>query len=472
MTEGKDGAPQAKRKSRANGRGRADLMPAPTSPMAVGRKLAAGYQSDDYQTLRTWRGEWMTWRGAHWAEIEKEQIKSWTYRQLEHARYKDTEGHEKGWSPTRGKILNVLDSLAAITHQSQETDPPTWTDGHPPWDRGTVVACANGLLHVGTRHRYPLNPRWFNLVSVPFDYDGEAPDPVHWLTFLKTVWPDDDQSIEALQEWFGYVVSGRTDLQKILLMIGPTRSGKGTIARVISALMGRGNVAGPTLSSLGASFGLQPLLGKPLAIVSDARLAPQDSRTVVERLLSISGEDMLSVPRKYKDDWTGKIPSRFMILSNELPTFGDASAAIAHRFVILQMAQSFLGREDRDLYGRLLPELPGILNWALAGLDRLDQRGMLTRPQSSEDAANVLQDLASPISAFIRERCILGAGLEISVDALFALWQSWCELNNHHASNSAAFGRNLRASAPSVRVTQPRTEDGRERRYAGIGRAV
>jgi putative DNA primase/helicase len=81
-------------------------------------------------------------------------------------------------------------------------------------------------------------------VSVPFDYDPNAPTPERWLTFLKELWPDDADSIKALQEFFGYVISGRTDLQKMLLLVGPTRSGKGTIARILTALIGRGNAAG------------------------------------------------------------------------------------------------------------------------------------------------------------------------------------------------------------------------------------
>jgi hypothetical protein len=101
----------------------------------------------------------------------------------------------------------------------------------------------------------------------------------------------------------------------------PTRSGKGTIARMLAELVGRGHVAGPTLASLGTNFGLSPLLGKPLAIVSDARLGNTPADAVVERLLSITGEDMLTVDRKFKEPWSGKLSTRFVILSNELPKF-------------------------------------------------------------------------------------------------------------------------------------------------------
>ena len=61
-------------------------------------------------------------------------------------------------------------------------------------------------------------------------------------------------------------------------MVGPTRGGKGAIARVLGALVGRENVAGPTLSSLGGDFGLAPLIGKPLAVISDARLNGRNSQ--------------------------------------------------------------------------------------------------------------------------------------------------------------------------------------------------
>jgi putative DNA primase/helicase len=55
---------------------------------------------------------------------------------------------------------------------------------------------------------------------------------------------------------------------------------------------------------------------------------------VVERLLSITGEDTLTIDRKYREPWTGRLPTRFMILTNELPRFSDSSGALASRFVV------------------------------------------------------------------------------------------------------------------------------------------
>ena len=51
--------------------------------------------------------------------------------------------------------------------------------------------------------------------------------------FPRGLWPNEPEAIEVLAEWFGYVVSGRLNLHKILLMVGPTRGGKGVIARIL-----------------------------------------------------------------------------------------------------------------------------------------------------------------------------------------------------------------------------------------------
>jgi putative DNA primase/helicase len=374
------------------------------------------------------------------------------------------------WDPNKKKVADVLETMAAVGHISADIDPPSWIDLHSAAETqaAQMVSCINGLLDLSTRTVHDHTPALFNVVSVPFAYQSDADRPAVWLEFLVSVWPDDADSVALLQEHVGYLLSGRTDMQKMLLLIGPTRSGKGTIARMLTELIGRGHVAGPTLASLGTNFGLSPLLGKPLAIISDARLGDTPSHTVVERLLSITGEDMLTVDRKFRDPWSGKLPTRFVILSNELPKFKDSSGAIANRLLILQMTNSFLGREDRTLDARLRAELPGILSWALEGLDRLNLNGRFTVPGSSEDAANLMMDLASPVSAFVRDCCARGPGESVLADRLYDAWKQWAEDNGHHAGAKSTFGRNLRAVVPELKMSQPRVSGGRERRYERI----
>jgi putative DNA primase/helicase len=452
------------------------ILDPPSQPMPVAREfLAEHYEhSDGYTLVRAWRGGWWSWQRAKWAEIEERAVSERAYRFTEDAYWwktkPDGEKTLEPWAPNRYKIADLLDAAKAITYLRRDVDQPEWietVDGMP--HARELVSVANGLLHIHTRALYDHDPRLFNLTAVPFGYDPDAPAPTRWLTFLDELWSDDPDSIAALQEFFGYVISGRTDMHKILLLVGPLRGGKGTIARILKDLIGKGNYAGPTLASLATNFGMAPLIGKSLAIVSDARLsARSETNQVVERLLSISGEDMLTVDIKYKEQWTGTLPTRFMIISNELPRFGDASGAIATRFVTLVLTQSWLGKENTKLTNELREELPGILSWALDGLDRLNAEEKFTDPESSVDAMVALRDLVSPVSAFVRERCTIGPH-EILVKDLYAAWKDWAEDNGHKPGSSQTFGRDLRAAQAHIRVRRPRDDEGhRDRYYVGI----
>jgi putative DNA primase/helicase len=451
------------------------LLPPPSKPMEVANVFAGECLHNNLLTLRYWRGGWWSWRITHWVEVEERVVRSILYRFTEHAFYIEGE-NLKEWAPTRRKITDLVDALIAVSVLPNDLDQPSWLDGSTD-NGGTIVSVGNGLLDIEQQRLIPHTPQFFNQTSVPFNYDANAPEPQQWLKFLATLWPKSETSraeIDVLGEWFGYVVSGRTDLHKILLMVGPTRGGKGVIARVMTALIGRKNVAGPTLNSLSGEFGLAPLIGKPLAVISDARFAGKDSSIVVERLLSISGEDTLTVNRKYRDQWTGKLPSRLHVLSNELPKLGDASTAIVVRIVLLLLANSWLGKEDHNLEPALHTELTGILNWALEGLRRLTVKNAncFTRLQSADEAITAMRDLASPVAAFVREKCEIDPNKEVLIDTLYAQYKQWAENNGHSKKSKQTFGRDLRAAAPRVSLKRPRDvvgEDNRPRFYVSIG---
>jgi putative DNA primase/helicase len=436
--------------------------------MAVARVLEQEFYIDSAgrSTLRHWRGGWWEWMRARWIEVELQTMAASAYAFTEHAVY--ASGDELvPWSPSRRKIGDLLDALAAVVHLRAGVSMPCWLDDRA-YD-GVLVSVENGLLDVRERTLLQHTPVFFNATAVPFAYIPSSPVPRRWLGFLDAIWPGDLASKAALAEWFGYIGSGRLDLQKILLLVGPTRAGKGVIARLLSELVGVENVAGPTLSSLNGDFGLAPLLGKTLAVVSDARLTGRNANVVVERLLSISGEDNLTVNRKYRQQWTGRLPTRLMICSNELPQLGDASMAIAGRFVPLLLSRSWLHREDRGLEPALQDELPGVLNWSLDGLERLSGNGRFTESPGAGEAIVALQDLASPVAAFVRDRCVRDGSHEVTVDELYLAWRGWADDNGHVRSTKQVFGRDLRAAVPGLRVIQHGPIGGdRFRVYAGI----
>jgi putative DNA primase/helicase len=454
------------------------LLPSPSDPMAVARIFVGECLHNGILTIRHWRGGWWMWRTAHWVELEDRAVRSILYRFTERGIYV-VDGEPKPWAPTRRKIVDLADALSAICILPNDIDQPTWLEGR---HSGVIVSVRNGLLDVGRRTLIPHTPHFFNQTSVPFDYDANVSAPKRWLGFLAALWPmqknlEQRAEVDVLGEWFGYIISGRTDLHKILLMVGPTRGGKGAIARALGGLIGPSNVAGPTLNSFGGEFGLAPLIGKPLAVISDARFSGKDSSIVVERLLSISGEDTLTINRKYRDQWTGKLPTRLHVLSNELPKLGDASTAIVGRIVLLLLQNSWLGREDLTLEPALQEELTGILNWALDGLHRLTitNKNVFTRVPSADEAIMVMRDLASPVGAFVREMCVTGPSEETPVDVLYAAYKRWAEENGHPRKAKHTFGRVLRAAVSSVSLKRlwydQSGESGQEHRlrlYVGI----
>jgi putative DNA primase/helicase len=113
----------------------------------------------------------------------------------------------------------------------------------------------------------------------------------------------------------------------------------------------------------------------------------------------------------------------------------------------------------------LLAELPGILNWSLRGMDRLSKRGHFTIPNSSLEAIRQLEDLASPVGAFVRDWCKVGANERENVKTLYDAWTHWCEQHGHRADSDHVFGRNLRAALPHVQARGK----GIDRFYQGVG---
>ena len=190
---------------------------------------------------------------------------------------------------------------------------------------------------------------------------------------------------------------------------------------------------------------------------------------VAERLLSISGEDLQTIDRKFREQWTGRLAVRFLILTNELPQIADASSALPSRFIILATSKSWLGREDERLTDRLLRELPGIFNWALAGLARLMTRRHFVQPESGLELAKDMAALSSPVLLFLKDIYVRDPAGEVECGSMFSAWKAWCELQNRdHPGTRQKFGAALRAAVPGLKIVQPRTGKLRERRYAGF----
>lgn len=429
------------------------------------------------RTLQYCSDAFWQWNGIQYVELKGDEIRKVIYTFLRDAKEMNGAGCLEDFNPNKHKVDQIIDALRAICYQKHHpTSGAVWLDERKNPNPRHLISFPNGLLNMedwlndSTTHLIPHTPLLLNINSLNFDFDPNAPEPKAWLHFLNALWLEDVESRQVLQEWVGYILTQDTQQHKILLIVGPPRSGKGTIGRVLRELLGHFNVVGPTLSSLGGEFGLQPLLSKMLALISDARLNGKGSNSIIiERLLSISGEDPLTINRKFLPSLTVQLPTRIMMMSNELPDMRDSSGALAKRYLVLTLKKSWLGNEDISLSSKLQTELPGILLWALRGLILLKKRGKFIQPTSSAQTIEELEAMTSPIKAFVAERCEINPRGMVAVAVLFDEWRAWCALTGHpHAGNVQSFGKNLRAAFPEIEMVRPQEGRNRERYYKEI----
>lgn len=433
-------------------------------PESEAELVLADHKCRGFNRLVFWSGSFLYWNKGKFVPIPTSEARTLLVKSL----------NKRFAGVGTSVVSNVLEQVRAASLVSAQVQTPSWLTPNS-WRTEDVIATENAIVHLPTyvsgdpNYAISSTPALFSMSALDYEFDNTKPDCPNWRAFICQLWNEDQESIDILQEWFGYCLTQDTRQQKILMMLGPKRSGKGTICRVLRSVVGNGNVCGPTLASLQTNFGLWPLLEKTVAIVSDARLSGRSDQAVItERLLAISGEDAQTIDRKNLEQVTTKLPTRFMIVSNELPRLQDSSGALTGRMIVLRLTESFYGKEDQQLSDRLMEERAGILYWAIEGWKRLRERGRFIQPESGLELVKRLNELASPIQSFVEDKCEVDDRHEIAVDDLYRGWCDWCEEVGREPTLKQTFGRDLSALLPRLGLRQVRIGAHRERRYEGI----
>jgi P4 family phage/plasmid primase-like protien len=406
-------------------------------------RRARQFRAQKRPNLRHWRGDFYDWVATScYQRIEQDAIKSQIWKYLDQALVRNDKGVIRSFYPNTNAVNETLAALEAIAQLDDGRDAPFWIDGGI---AGELIAFPNGLLELTGNNLHKPNSDFFTLGALSFNYQPKRGDPTAWLKFLDQVFDKEGNQVEAqaqikaLQEIFGYLLTSDISQEKCFMLLGPPRSGKGTMARMMGTLLASTTIAGPTLSDFGTEFGLETLIGKQLAIIDDLRIGRRDQNLMVENVLKITGRGLFSINRKYKLAWNGALPIKLVIISNEMPQLGDDSPALSGRFIILTTRRSFLGHEDPDLFEtKLRPELVDVFHWALDGLRRLRANRRFTEPQASEDARNQMANLGSLVMAFISERCEYKDDY-VNKTTLYNAYKEYASENDMPADTKAKF---------------------------------
>jgi len=378
--------------------------------------------------------------------------------------------------PTTSKwVRDVLFCLPRSCPIATEEGWLTETD-KPPLDH--LLSFKNGILDVeeyletGNTKLYPSSPDLFVLGSYPYAFDPNAECPDFEKFLLDTQLGNVDMA-KLLQHWAGYVLVPDMSLEKLVMMVGKPRAGKGTIIECMKALIGGDLCSSLQLSHFTSQFGRQAMMGKLLGVFGDAK-APRaaEADMCLAHMLQITGADAVNVNRKYCDELTNVyLTIRFMIAMNELPRFSDNSYALAARALPFDFTKSWAGREDFTLKPRLVQQAKSgmLINWALRGLRELREEGSFKIPRHAEALLSDLRGASSPVRLFAQEVCERTPVSKVEKNLLYKVWVAWCDSQKMHPGSKDSFCRKLLNAVDGV---EPKRVCMNKRRYwyfTGLG---
>jgi putative DNA primase/helicase len=436
-------------------------------------------------TLRCWRGRWFRWNGSAYRELPVAEL----YSELTASAKREMDrlnmiaqeqAAAKGTKTptvqriTRGLIGNVELALASMTTWSSTIEPPALFDGNG-WQRRNLVAMTNGVLDIDSLFDgnadvlLPHTPRWFSMNCLPYPYDPNADCP-RWKEFLARNLEGDDERIGLLQEWFGYCLITDTALQKFLMLVGEGANGKSVICAVLEATLGSDNCAHVPLELFGARFQLAGTLGKLANICAEVG---ELDKAAEGYLKAYTSGDLMQFEQKYEASFSATPTARLALATNNPPRFSDKSDGIWRRLILFPLDITITDEEriygmDKVDWWVASGELPGILNWALDGLDRLRLQGGFTRSNTCDESLDKYRTENNPARMFLRETCQESPDGETPCEALYGAYQRWCELNGYSPLADRSFGKEVRRV---FKKSERRKVGARDRRvwcYCGV----
>lgn len=326
------------------------------------------------EKYRYFYGKWHTYDKGVWESVDVPNKEIWK----EMRRHKDSR-----FRPSKGKassILSYVESVLSIPNSEV--------------DQGKgVINLQNGMLSLETVSLEPHDEGRYLTSQLPFEFNEEASCP-HWLKFLSEVLVDesgemDAQLIDLLQEAFGYSLTSDTSHEKMVWLHGQAATGKSTILRVLKALLGSAALEIGMNELRHNSYQLAEIGGKRVLTCSEAASGAYLADAHIKKI--VSGEEIVARQIYSSPQYIQPIAKLWWAM-NEVPQNLDRSDAIYRRLILIPFHRP-IPKEERDihLFDKFVQELPGILNWALEGLKRLNTNGTFTEAAQVEQSVQEYQ---------------------------------------------------------------------------------
>jgi putative DNA primase/helicase len=127
---------------------------------------------------------------------------------------------------------------------------------------------------------------------------------------------------------------------------------------------------------------------------------------------------------------------------NSLPAVADSSHGFWRRVRLIPFNRVFTEKEMIiGLKDRLVEELPGIFNWVMRGLHRLQERGNFEIPAQVKSRTEKYKKESNPVSLFVEDECYQETNLArvSTVSTTYSTYKSWCLDNGYKPLSSRRF---------------------------------
>ena len=292
------------------------------------------------------------------------------------------------------------------------------------------VNLKNGMLHLNTRNLVSHSQEYHSTVQLPFSYDPKATCPL-FQQFLHDVFENDEERIRLAQEWLGYLLTCETRAQMALILYGSGGNGKSVFSTVIENLIGRQNISFASITDLSNQFIRATLFDKQLVMSLENEIGSLNTQYFKQ---IVGGDTCITASHKGQKPFEFFPICKIVMSTNNLPDTRDRSEGFYRRLSFLHFSKHFSENErDVNLSDKLKDELPGILNFALDGLERLRENEY--RFSDCKSSVSLLAEYRTEQNPFLEfaNECLLIGNPKMKEEnrIVYSSFKNWCGLNGH-----------------------------------------
>lgn len=370
-------------------------------------------------------GEWVNYERGVWTRLNGDAIPGNKFSELRKSLVAVHERNGKEddateWLNQGSRASSVLRNVSLDSAVQVRGDR---FDQHP-----NLFNVSNGTLNLRSGDFLAHDPGHLLTQQAPVRFDPGASAP-QFDKFIREVLPND--AVRGyVQRLFGMSMLGDVEEHILPVFVGEGRNGKGVLLEIMQELFGnyatglQKNVLIETKFEEHSTI-LMTLKGRRLAVAQELdRNAKWDTATVK----SLTGGDKITARRMRQDDETFSPSHTLVMATNHRPQVGDGEPAFWARYREIPFTVSFEGRADLTLASRIIAnELPGVLNWVLAGLNQYLVNGRLDAPEEVLISSKQAREEGDPLLQFLADnyRITGDAADRVRVKELFETYQEW-----------------------------------------------